>query len=129
VPGARSSTRFATAYAANRSIVWFAMLNDCMNHGYRTRSHSGRCMTIGISAISGGGSRKTAGSMKTIAGVNALFLSVWTGKSCAAAAAPPKMTKISQPSVWSESCARLGTSRIADSANSTPRKILALFES
>ena len=86
-------------------------------------------MTIGMSAINGGGRRKTAGSMKTIAGVNALFLSVWTGKSCAAAAAPPKMKKTSHPWVSSESCARLGTSRIADSANSTPRKILAFFES
>ena len=86
-------------------------------------------MTIGISAISSGGSRKTAGSMKTIAGVKALFLSVWTGNSCAAAAADPKMAKISQPSVSIERRARLGTIAIAARANRPPRKIFALFES
>jgi hypothetical protein len=86
-------------------------------------------MTIGMSAISSGGSRKTAGSMKTIAGVNALFLSVWTGKSWAAAAADPKMAKISHPSVSSERRARLGTIAIAPRANRAPRKIFALFES
>ena len=86
-------------------------------------------MTIGIRAISSGGSRKTAGSMKTIAGVKALFLSVWTGKSWATAAADPKMAKISQPSVSIERRARLGTIAIAARTNKPPRKIFALFES
>src|SRR5688572_17675026 len=86
-------------------------------------------MTIGIRAISSGGSRKTAGSMKTIAGVNALFLSVWTGNSWAAAAADPKIAKMSQPSVSIERCARLGTIAIAARANRTPRKIFALLGS
>jgi hypothetical protein len=59
--------------------------------------------------------------MNRIAGVNALFFGVWTGNSCAIAAAPPKIANVIHPSVSRDSWPAAGRSSPAPTARTIAR--------
>ena len=72
------------------------MLKHCAYQVLRFFSHSGTCWTIPSSATSSGGSRNAAGIRNMIVVWYDWFRGVRTTKSCAIAAAEPRMMNVAQ---------------------------------
>ena len=90
------SVAWKLAHAASRASVQLQMLKVWLYQAFRFFSHSGTCWITPIRATSSGGSSITAGIRKTTVVWYDWFRGVRTTKSCAIAAAEPRMMNVAQ---------------------------------
>src|SRR5437763_2894801 len=107
------SVAWKAAQAASSEIVQLQMLKVWLYQAFLFFSHSGTCWITPKSATSSGGSSITAGIKKTTVVWYDWFLGVRTTKSCAIAAADPRMMNVAQLWVPARRCVRRGSEAAA----------------